>query len=395
MAGWYVDKPVWPEMAVWWANDALATVYVVPFAAACVRGAELRTEWGGRWLTLVVLLGAFVGVTALAFGTGGGHWQAGLTATALPFLVWATLRFGPRTTAVALAVYATTIVVCVARRLDPFPDTGSNSCFPFLHLLLAVIAGSAYLLAAVSAERAVAERRALRATRWEGLAALAGGLAHDLNNRLTVVVGSVELASDLLPPSHTARPLLASASVAVDQMARLTTDLLVYAGQGLRSPSLPVDAAAVVRDAAAEVAGAVKVEATPADGAVTVTADPPLFQLAVRHLIVNGVEAVGGGPGGVTVSVAAVPLRAEEVEAGWPIEGRPGRYVRVRVSDTGVGMTPDVVHRMFEPFFTTKFPGRGIGLAVVAGVVRRAGGHIRVASTLGVGTTVELYLPIA
>lgn len=393
LEGWYANKPLLRDMAIWWANDALGTVYVVPFAAACTRWAAVRAEWAGRWLEVAALLVGFAGVTALSFGTGGGYWQAGLTAAAFPFLAWAALRFGPRTTAAALVVYATAIVVCVARRLDPFPDTGSNSCFPFLHLVLALVAGSALLLAAVAAERAAAVERARAASRWEGLAALASGLAHDLNNRLTVVVGAVELTRQALPPNSPTQRYMTAATDAVSQMSRLTTELLAYSGRGVRSVAVPVDVDAVAREAARETTGRVSMTGPAGGGAVMLTADPALLQMAIRHLVANGIES--SADAGVTVTVTAEALQAADLDGGWPVEGKPGRYARVQVTDNGDGMTAEVVRQMFDPFFTTKFVGRGLGLAVVAGVVRQLRGHIRVTSRPAAGTTVNLYLPLS
>lgn len=379
-------------VARWWTNDALATLYVVPLVFALTEWRGTRAAVAGRWGELAALAGGLVAVTVLSFGTDAGDWLAGLSAAAFPFLAWAGLRFGPRVVALALAAHAGTIVVLAARRLDPFAAAGEDT-FPFLHLLFAVEALSALLLAASVAQRVAAEARAAEALRWEELGVLAGGVAHDLNNRLTVVIGSAELAAAELPPGEPAGARLAVVAAEAQRLADLVRDLLAYTGRGVLSNPRPTDVAAAAREAVAELGLGDRVPVTAAPGLVAV-ADPALFRLAMRNLLRNATEAATG-TGGVAVAVTVESVSEEFAARALPLPGRAGPHVRVRVSDSGRGMTADVRHRMWDPFFSTKGPGRGLGLAAVLGAVRAAAGFVTVESEPDSGTTVNLYFPLA
>jgi signal transduction histidine kinase len=263
-----------------------------------------------------------------------------------------------------------------------------------LHLLFAVEALSALLLAATVAQRAAAEARAAEALRWEELGVLAGGLAHDLNNRLTAVIGNADLAAAELPPGGPAAARLAVVTAEAQRVADLVRDLLAYTGRSVFANPRPVDVAVAVCDAVAELSSSARPTVSTVPGLVAVL-DPALFRLALRNLLANATEATAGTGGGVAVAVAVelvTPARAADAH---PLPGRTGPHARVCVSDGGCGMTPDVRHRMFDPFFSTKGPGRGLGLAAVLGAVRAAGGFVHVESAPDGGTTVELYLPLA
>jgi signal transduction histidine kinase len=380
-------------LAQWWANDFVAVLFVVPLALAARDRAGTRAEVRGRYRELLALAAGLAAVTALSFGAPVGHWFAGLTVAAFPFLAWAGLRFGPRTMALALCVYAATIVVLTARRLDPFASLGADT-FPFLHLLFGVISISALLLAAAVSERAAAESRAAEALRWEELGVLAGGLAHDLNNRLTAVMGNADLAAGEVPPDSPAAAHLAAVSAEAERLALLARDLLAYTGRGVLAYPRPTDVGAAAREAVAELGVRDRVPVTAAPGLVAVT-DPALLRLAVRNLLLNATEAATGTGGGVAVAVTVEVVSPEFAARTRPLPGRAGPHARVRVSDSGRGMTPDVRHRMFDPFFSTKGAGRGLGLAGVLGAVRAAAGFVHVESEPDRGTTVDLYFPLA
>lgn len=388
LAGWFAaGANGWADVLAWWASDALGVVFVVPLALAVAGRRAVRAEVAARPAEFAAALGGLAAATGLAFGTGLGHWLAGLAVAPVPFLGWVALRFGPRPTAAALGVYAGVIAVMIARRLDPFPDAGMWSTFPTLHLLLAVVAGSALVLAAAGAERAAADRRAREAARWAGLGTLAGNLAHDLNNRLTVVLGAAALARDQLPPGSPAGDLLGAAEDEVRRLADLVKNLLASAGRAAIPDPRPADLGAAAREAADGPPG---VRVTVGPPAVLAAVDPALARLAIRNVVENAVEAAGAGGGGVAVEVAAA-----DPPAGGSGDRPGGAWVRVRVTDAGPGMSAEVADRMFEPFFSTKGFGRGIGLAATAGVLRAAGGTARVTTAPGAGTTVDLYFPAA
>ena len=380
-------------IARWWTNDALATLYVVPLLFALVEWRAARATFAGRWRELAALGGGLVAVTVLSFGTDAGDWLVGLSASAFPFLAWAELRFGPRVVALALTAHSGTIVVLAARRLDPFAPAGEDT-FPFLHLLFAVTALSALLLAAAVAQRTAAEARAAEALRWEELGVLAGGLAHDLNNRLTAVIGNAELAASELPPGERAAERLAEVSAEAQRLADLARDLLAYTGRGVFVNPRPTDVAVIVSEAVTELGLRDRVSVTAVPGLVAVL-EPALLRLALRNMLTNALEATAGTGGGVAVAVAVEEVSEARAADARPLPGRAGSHVRLSVSDSGRGTTADVRHRMFDPFFSTKGPGRGLGLAAVLGAVRAAGGFVHVDSAPDLGTTVELYLPLA
>lgn len=391
LGGWAVGlvpgvPPVLP--VAWWAADVVGVLVVAVAVLPWLRAAR---PTGRPALAQLAFLPALAGATGfgLLLLDRSATWHPLLLTAGFLALVLAAGWNGPRGAGVAVAVHTLVVLAVVLSPLNPFePHALARRSFPFAHaylLLTTLVAG----LVAVWANRR-AGPTAVEAAVGAALRPLAGGLAHDLNNRLTVVLGAVELTRDMLPPDSHGRTLMTAATDAAGQMSRLASDLLAYSGRGVRAVAVPVDVASVARDAA-EGSGRVTVGPPPAE-AVTVTADPALLRAAVRHLIVNGVESADGAE--VSVTVTAEALQAEDVDGGWPVEGRPGRYASVRVTDTGRGMSAEVVRHMFDPYFTTKSPGRGLGLAVVAGVVRQLGGHVRVTSRPGNGTTVEVFLPL-
>ncbi len=396
VAGWFHESGAAGAAAAaahWWANDCVAVLFVVPLVLAARDRQGARAELRGRQWEPIALTIALVVVTAVSFGAPSAHWFAALAAAAFPFLAWAGLRFGPRVLALELTLYASVIIVLAARRLDPFADLGQNT-FPFLHLLFAVTGVTGLLLAATVAERGAAEARAAEALRWEELGVLAGGLAHDLNNRLTAVLGNADLAATEVPADSPAAQRLAAVATEAERLARLARDLLAYTGRGLFTNPRPTDVGAAVRDAVAELGLRDRVAVTAPPGLVVVL-DPALLRLAVRNLLANATEAANGTGGGAAVAVTTELVPGDRAARARPIAGRSGPHARVRVSDSGRGMPPDVRHRMFDPFFSTKGAGRGLGLAAVLGAVRAAGGFVHVESEPDRGTTVDLFFPLA
>lgn len=245
-----------------------------------------------------------------------------------------------------------------------------------------------------SAERLRAEQALYAAQKLESIGRLAGGVAHDLNNQLTVVIGHTALLrSRLESPSD--RADLASISEAAGRAARLTTELLTFAR---RRPSHPVvlDLNTLLADTVPMLAhlveGGVVVELRPYRPLWGVWADRSQLELLLINLCVNASDAMPHG-GRLTIETSHVTLDAQEARAYDGIEA--GDFVRLTVRDTGVGISEHLLGQIFEPFFTTKEFGKGTGLGLSAcyGVVRQCGGHIGVSSTVGAGTVFEILLP--
>lgn len=243
------------------------------------------------------------------------------------------------------------------------------------------------------ASRAATEDRLRQAQKMEAIGQLTGGIAHDFNNMLAVVIGGLELAQRRLAGGGDAVARhLGQALEGANRAAALTKRLLAFARA---EPLLPVaiDPNALVADMSDlldRTIGdtiAVKIEAQADLWPVFV--DPHQLENAMLNLAVNARDAMPDG-GTLTIATRNVILRADEIDG-----ASAGEHVRIAVSDSGVGMTPEVLDRAFEPFFTTKGTGQGtgLGLSQIFGFVRQSQGSVTVASTPGIGTTVSIILP--
>lgn len=250
--------------------------------------------------------------------------------------------------------------------------------------------------------RDVTERNAMaarlgRAQRLEAIGQLTGGIAHDFNNLLAVVMtnaGSLKEKMERLADWRSARKL-ELIELAADRGARLASQLLAFARKQALRPE-PVVVSALLNDisdllqrAAGETAS---VELALSAGVWPCSVDPAELQQVVLNLIINARDALPSQGGRITIAVMNMAL---EREAAARLGVEAGDYVRVGVTDTGSGMPSEVVARAFEPFFTTKQVGRGsgLGLSQVHGFVGQSGGAVDIASEIGRGTTVTLYLP--
>ncbi len=236
-----------------------------------------------------------------------------------------------------------------------------------------------------------------QAQKMEAVGRLAGGIAHEFNNLLTVINGYTDLWLNAPPSAADARPIVEAVHRAGGRAAELTRQLLAFGRKQILRPR-DFDLNALVGDAALllgrVLGGDVSVATDLAPGPLPVRADPAEVEQVVMNLALNARDAMPGG-GRVTMRT-----RAEDVAGpgGWAADGdevRPGRYARLSVSDTGHGMDDRALARVWEPFFTTKPVGKGtgLGLATVYGIVKAHGGHVRVESAPGKGSTFHVLLP--
>jgi PAS domain S-box-containing protein len=231
-----------------------------------------------------------------------------------------------------------------------------------------------------------------RLQRMESLGALTGGIAHDFNNLLTVISGNLELIGMDLEGER-ARKYLDEALRAVEMGARLNQRLMTFAKQRKLAPtSINLNEQVIgVRELLRRSLGeAITLTTELADELWTVKADPSEVENALLNLAVNARDAMPAG-GKLTVKTGNTTVGPP----GDPDGPEPGDYVALSVSDTGTGIPPDILPRVFDPFFTTKEPGKGtgLGLATLYGFVKQSGGHVRLESAVGAGTTVTIYLP--
>jgi len=245
-------------------------------------------------------------------------------------------------------------------------------------------------------ERAKLERQLRQAQKMEAIGTLAGGIAHDFNNILAGIIGFAELArQDANDPEVTRRhidDILASSQRARD----LVRQILSFSSQQeqVRQPlKLQKSVEEVLRLLRATIPSSVSLVPQLDEKAPAVLADPTQIHQIVTNLITNAWHAIGDRPGTVQVTLAA--FRVDEDFATTHPDLRPGRYVRLTLTDTGCGMDNRTMERIFEPFFTTKALGQGtgLGLAVVHGIVKASDGAITVYSEPGNGTTFNLYFP--
>lgn len=235
-----------------------------------------------------------------------------------------------------------------------------------------------------------------KSQRLEALGQLTGGIAHDFNNLLTIITGNHELL-ELELETESQRDLLTRANNAALMGGRLTNRLLTFARRRRLEPVLidlneqVMSMAELLRRTLGEnLAFATLL----APRLWLIRTDPSEVENAVLNLAINARDAMPQG-GKLVLETKNVVLTEQDLvgETG----ATPGEYVRLTVSDTGVGMSPEVVSRAFEPFFTTKPTGKGtgLGLSVIYGFVHQSGGHVTLESRVGTGTTVSIYLPRA
>jgi PAS domain S-box-containing protein len=235
------------------------------------------------------------------------------------------------------------------------------------------------------------------ARKLESLGVLAGGIAHDFNNLLAVILSSVRYARSPDAPPEDRSDALSDAEDATESAARLVKQLLAYAGR--RSPEVrTVELSGLAHSLADLLATAlpsgVALELDLAPEPLEVHADVVQLEQVLMNLVLNAADAVGNEQGTVTVRTSREYLEPEQLEhwlGGESLAG--GWYACVEVEDTGVGMDAATLAHIFEPFFSTKQDGHGLGLSAVLGLVQGHRGAIDVASELGVGTRMRVFLP--
>jgi PAS domain S-box-containing protein len=234
-----------------------------------------------------------------------------------------------------------------------------------------------------------------QAQKMEAIGQLAGGVAHDFNNLLLAILANAELAMATVPQGSETAECLSEVEAAGRRAADLTNQLLAFSR---RQPSRPiaVDLNELVRGLMRMLRRLlpenISIELIAGRNLAAVSADPTQLEQVIVNLCVNARDAMERG-GQLTLETETISIDGHYCETHpW---AKPGRYVLLRVTDTGVGMTAEVRERAFEPFFTTKgtHRGTGLGLSTVYGIVQQHGGMVHVSSEVGEGTTFKVYLP--
>jgi signal transduction histidine kinase len=340
-------------------------VLLIDLAALAVLGARHRYSVLDLWL--LVVLWAWLFDVALGTVGSAGHFDLGFYVGPLYGL------FGVSVVPVVLLVEASRI----AGQLD------------------AAIALAEERNAALARSR----EELARAQRLEAIGQLTGGVAHDFNNLLTVVIGNLELISGARGNADKIERLAQNAMNAAQRGEHLVRQLLTYARRQISRPravdlnQLIADSEGLIRRLIGE---RIEVVTMLSPVPAWVQIDPAQFETALLNLVINARDAMADAMadgGRITIETRHVILDPQP-PADDP-EARSGPHVMVAVGDSGAGMAPAVLARAFDPFFTTKEVGKGsgLGLSQVYGFTKTAGGRVEIRSTLGNGTTVELYLP--
>ncbi len=253
-----------------------------------------------------------------------------------------------------------------------------------------------YFIAVIEdiSQRKRTEEQLRQAQKMEAVGQLTGGIAHDFNNLLAIILGNLELLAEALPDRPDWQELIQRPLGAVERGTTLVQRLLAFARrQSLQAK--PVDLNQLVAgmiDLLQRTLGeTIQVQMRLAKDLAQTAIDPGQLETALVNLAVNSRDAM---PEGGTLMLETANQWLDEDYANAD-QLKPGQYVLLAISDTGLGMTPAVLERAFEPFFTTKAVGKGsgLGLSMVYGLVKQSGGHIQLYSEVGSGTTIKLYLP--
>ena len=244
-------------------------------------------------------------------------------------------------------------------------------------------------------DRKTSERQLQQSQKMDAIGQLTGGVAHDFNNLLTVILSNADSLAEALVGDDDLRSLAEMTRMAAERGAELTNSLLAFARrQALEPRSVDVNRLVAGMDGLLRrsLGEEIEIERVQGAGLWQATVDPVQLETALLNLALNARDAMPRG-GRLTIETGNSHIDLNYSEA--HDEVTPGQYVLLCVSDTGTGMSPDVIARAFDPFFSTKEVGKGtgLGLSMVYGFVKQSGGHIKIYSEVGHGTAFKIYLP--
>jgi PAS domain S-box-containing protein len=248
-------------------------------------------------------------------------------------------------------------------------------------------------------ERRKLEVRIRHAQKLESLVSMAGGISHDFNNLLAIILGNAEIALSETPHGSPVRENLENIGKAVDRSVRLTKQMLAYSGKSVFSVE-PVHLSSVVQNSLETVENSISpycaLKMRIDEDIPTLTGDATQLSQVLGNLLVNASESIGEQTGIIALSVTKRWCDQQWLAENFPLAPLPeGLYACIEVADTGCGIPSEAKDRIFEPFYSTKFTGRGLGLSTAQGIVRCHGGDIRAVSAPERGTIFQVLLPIA
>lgn len=245
-------------------------------------------------------------------------------------------------------------------------------------------------------ERKALENRFQQAQKMEAVGQLTGGIAHDFNNLLMVVMGNLQLVEQLVKGDERALKRIRAAIDASEKGSDLTRRMLAFSRQQtLQNKELAVNELLLnMQDMLQQaVSATVDLKIIPAEDLWSVKADKTMLETAILNLTINARDAMA--PNGGSLMIESMNRSLDDTYAKSHEEVTPGDYVEISVTDTGTGIAPENIEKVFQPFFTTKGPeaGSGLGLSMIYGFVKQSGGHVKIYSEVGHGTSVKIYLP--
>jgi signal transduction histidine kinase len=403
VAGRLPEERLAYEFVLWWMRDWLGVMVAAPLVFAWTYGREIRWTWRrvGEGVALFVVM--FLS-SQVMFGLWGlfATRNVPVAFVFLPIVGWAGLRFGPRGAATVVALISGFAIAIAGMRVGPFSDLPIEFVHALFFAFLSLSSLSGLLLAAIMAERDDAmtkrlllEEQLRHSQKMEAVGRLAGGIAHDFNNLLTAIIGYTEIVLHGLDPKDERRADAEEIARAAMRAADLTRQMLAFSRRQVLQPKI-IDlnkALTKVEPMLRRMIGEDIVMAVNGRAAnAFVRVDPGQVEQVVMNLVVNARDAM---PQGGRLNVETGSAMLDEAAVADMPDAQPGDYVVLSVSDTGVGMPPEVRARIFEPYFTTKDVGKGtgLGLSTAYGIVRQSDGHIAVASEPGSGTTFRIFLP--
>ncbi len=246
-------------------------------------------------------------------------------------------------------------------------------------------------------EKKAIQEQLLHSQKMESVGSLAGGIAHNFNNLLTAILGYAELLLEYSDLDNDSSQRVKSIESSARKAGVLVSKLLSFARRDT-SEILPLNLNDIINDSVKLLEGVldkrIGLKTTLSNNIPTIEADPGQLEQVIMNLMVNARDAMPDG-GLITITTRTIEVRMDRFDM--PTYIMPGRYVLLKISDTGCGIPKEIIERIFEPFFTTKEKGKGtgLGLATVYGIIKDHKGYITVQSGVGKGTTFDIYLPVS
>jgi signal transduction histidine kinase/CheY-like chemotaxis protein len=389
------------SLALWWMRNCLGVQIFAALLLTWTHSKRIRWtrargfEAAGVILLVLLLVQVMFGLWAAFPGQ-----NVPIAFVFFPLVGYAGLRFGPAGAATIVAMVAVVTLPIASLGLGPFAALPLVVTHLLLHLFLLLGSLSGQTLAAVMSEREEAMQRRIaleeqlrHSQKMEAVGRLAGGIAHDFNNLLTAIIGYTEIVMMSFEPDDPRRADAEEIKRAADRAAELTRQMLAFSRKQVLQPKvvdLNISLQKVEPMLRRVIGEDIVMTIAPKAMRSSVRVDAGQIEQVIMNLVVNARDAMPNG-GRLTVETHDAMLDASAL----PPQARPGPYVMLAVSDTGIGMSAEVRARIFEPYFTTKELGKGtgLGLSTAYGIIQQSDGHVHVFSEPGQGTTFRIYLP--